>query len=95
MMLLPADRDALKRFGLPFKVSWQGGFIMVQIEDYPLGPGLLPEQVTILIRLPPEFPDVYPDMFWVYPPVRRPSEGLIAGTQCMETHLVRQPPFAS
>jgi hypothetical protein len=90
MMLRSADRDALKRLGLPFKVSWQGGFTMVQIEDYPPGPGLLPDRVTVLLRLPAGFPDVYPDMFWVDPPIRRPSGGAIAGTQAMETHLGRQ-----
>lgn len=89
MMLRPADRDALKRLGLPFKVSWQGGFTMVQIERYPPGPGLQPGEVTILLRLPAGFPDVYPDMFWVDPPVRLASGRQIAGTGYMETHLDR------
>jgi hypothetical protein len=90
MMLRPADRDALKRFGLPYKVSWLGGFTMVQIQDYPLGEGLSPDTVTILLRLPAGFPDVYPDMFWVDPPVRLASGATIRGTEVTETHLDRQ-----
>jgi len=89
MMLRPADRETLKRLGLPFKVSFGNGFTMVQIMDYPLGPGLQPDQVSILLRLPPGFPDVYPDMFWVDPPVRRAGGGAIGGTEYMETHLDR------
>lgn len=90
MMLRPADRETLKRFGLPFKVSWKNSFTMVQIEDYPLGPGFVPAAVTILLRLPAGFPDVAPDMFWVDPPVRLSSGAAIAGTQYMETHLDKQ-----
>jgi Prokaryotic E2 family E len=89
-MLRPADRETLKRLGLPFKVSWQHGFTMVQIQDYPVGPGLVPDKVTILLRLPTGFPDVHPDMFWVDPPVRLASGGAIRGTEYMETHLDRQ-----
>jgi hypothetical protein len=89
-MLRSVDRDALKRLGLPFKVSWKGGFTMIQIENYPLGSGLRPDEVTVLLRLPAGFPDVYPDMFWVDPPVQLPSGRAIAGTQYMETHLDRQ-----
>lgn len=89
MMLRPADRETLKRLGLPFKVSFTSGFTMVQIIDYPLGPGLEPDKVTILLRLPPGFPDVYPDMFWVDPPVRTARGGAIRGTEYMEKHLDR------
>jgi Prokaryotic E2 family E len=90
MMLRPADRDTLKRLGLPFKVNSQGGFTMVQIQNYKPGPGLRPDEVTILLRLPAGFPDVYPDMFWVDPPVQHTSGRPIAGTSYMETHLDRQ-----
>ena len=54
-MLRPADRETLKRLGYPFKVSISGGFTTVQIIDVPLGPGLQPDKVTILLRLPPGF----------------------------------------
>lgn len=90
MILRPADRDTLKRTGLPFKVNFANGFNMVQIAEYPTGPGFVPDKVTILLRLPPGFPDVGPDMFWVDPPVRLASGGAIAGTHYMETHLDRQ-----
>ena len=46
-MLRPADRETLKRLGYPFKVSISGGFTTVQIIDFPLGPGLQPDKVTI------------------------------------------------
>ncbi len=88
-MLRSADRETLKRLGFPFKVSLSGGFTTVQIIDFPLGPGLQPDKVTILIRLPPGFPDVGPDMFWVDPPVRTATGAAIRGAEYMETHLDR------
>jgi hypothetical protein len=88
-MLRPADAEALKRLGLSYKVSWQNGFTLLQIRDYPTGEGLAPDRVTLLLRLPAGFPDVHPDMFWVDPPLHAASGGMIAGTQVQETHLGR------
>jgi hypothetical protein len=88
-MLRPADAEALKRLGLPYKVNWQNGFTLLQIKDYPAGAGLTPDRVTLLLRLPTGFPDVYPDMFWLDPPVQTVTGRPIAGTQVHEVHLGR------
>jgi hypothetical protein len=37
--------------------------------DYPIGDGYRPAKAELLVKLPPQFPDASPDMFWVKPAV--------------------------
>ena len=50
---------------------------------------LEPRTSTLLLRLPPGFPDAGPDMFWLDPPVSRPASGPIPGTESREPYLGR------
>jgi hypothetical protein len=49
------------------------GWSFLIIANYALPPGFQPERVTLLVKLPPTFPDAAPDMFWVHPEVKTPA----------------------
>ena len=57
-----------------------GGWAFLVISDYVLPPGFQPNQVQLLVKLPPTFPDAAPDMFWVHPEVRAPNGSLPRST---------------
>jgi hypothetical protein len=88
-MLRPADAATLVDLGLDHRVDTESGFTLVQVEDYPVGDGLTPSTTTLLLRLPPGFPDATPDMFWLDPPVTTAANAAIPGTDVRETHLGR------
>ena len=48
-----------------------------------------PKEVTLLLRLPPGFPDATPDMFWVDPPLHTKEGATIPGTESIEQHAGR------
>ena len=43
------------------------------IPNHALPDGFSPNQVQLLVKLPPGFPDAAPDMFWVHPEVKTPN----------------------
>lgn len=88
-MLRPADQTVLDGLGLPLDVVAAAGFTVVQIHEYPVGPGLVPERSTLLLQLPGGFPDATPDMFWFDPPVRRSDGAVIPGTEAVQTIVGR------
>ena len=63
-----------------------GGWKFLVISDYPLPTGFTPNQVQLLVKLPPGFPDAAPNMFWVHPAVRTPS-GCLPRSTCNERLL--------
>jgi Prokaryotic E2 family E len=75
-MLRPTDEDYLKRTGLEYEVTLEAGLISLVIKAWPLPEGYEPREVDLLIRLPPGFPDVQPDMYWCDPPVRLARTGV-------------------
>lgn len=56
------------------------GWAFLVITDYLLPEGYQPQKVSILLKLPPAFPDAQPDMFWVYPTVKTTSGALPRAT---------------
>ena len=88
-MLRPSDTAALAEFGLSAETTVDGGFVTVRIDDFPVPLPLVPQSVSLLLRLPMGFPDATPDMFWVDPPVRGPTGGQVAGTELIEVHAGR------
>lgn len=88
-MLRPADAATLDDLGLPCEFVAEAGFTMLQINNYPVGSGLAPERATMLLRLPPGFPDATPDMFWFDPPLTTTIGAAIPGTELREIHLGR------
>lgn len=52
------------------EIAKAGGWTWLLIANYPLPACYAPAAVTLLIKLPPGFPDAAPDMFWVSPTVQ-------------------------
>lgn len=46
-----------------------GGWTHVIVRDFPVPDAYLPGKTSILVKLPPLFPDAAPDMFWASPPL--------------------------
>ena len=88
-MLRPTDEEALADLGYAYEVAADGGFVAVVLRDVAMPSGIDPETSSILIRLPPGFPDAAPDMFWLDPPVKGPGSQLIPGTESTQSLLGR------
>lgn len=69
-MLDEDDYTYLKSRGYEYEVVQEGGWTNLVIKNYTLPAGFDHDQVDLLIRLGPEFPDTAPDMFWVDPWIR-------------------------
>lgn len=51
------------------------GWMTIVLAGYRLPEGLKPSTIDLLIRLPPQFPDAQPDMFWAHPDVTLAATG--------------------
>jgi hypothetical protein len=58
------------------------------IDEFPMARGLEPATTTLMLRLPPGFPDAAPDMFWLDPPAQHHG-ATIPGTEAREPYLGR------
>lgn len=88
-MLREQDKEILDAIGLAYTIEVDSGFANVVIEKFTTAPGLTPEQVDVLLRLPFGFPDAAPDMFWVAPHVTTAGGAQIPGAELTETHSGR------
>lgn len=59
------------------------------VPNYLLPDSFFPKVASLLVKLPPSFPDAAPDMFWLHPQVRTASGGAPQGTS-IETLLDEQ-----
>lgn len=85
-MLRLADQAALEERGLTYNtVLDPDGFVALTVEFPNLPTGLVPSTATMLIRLPPGFPDAGPDMFYFDPPLRAASGATVLGTEATWT----------
>lgn len=84
-MLREQDRQFLDSTGLTYTSTVDGGFANVVIQNISTAPGLSPDKVDLLLRLPFGFPDAAPDMFWLAPNVTTTEGGQIPGTAVAET----------
>ncbi len=85
-MLRLTDQAALEERGLAYNTAMDpDGFIALTVETLKLPTGLVPSIATMLIRLPPGFPDAGPDMFYFDPPLRSASSGAVPGTEASWT----------
>lgn len=89
MALRPADQAVLDELGFDVVVGLDGAFITVEIRDFSMPDGLQPGVSTLLVRLPPGFPDAGPDMFWFDPPLVGSGGNTIPGTESLEVYLER------
>jgi hypothetical protein len=81
-MLRGTDQLALSQRGLQFTADLEpDGFVALVVNPMRLPIGLEPRAPSMLIRLPPGFPDAAPDMFYFNPAVTRTSAGTILGTE--------------
>jgi hypothetical protein len=56
------------------------GWSFLVLSDYHLPHGYVPNNVRLLLKLPPTFPEAAPDMFWVHPAVRASNGSLPRAT---------------
>jgi hypothetical protein len=59
------------------------GWTWLRIAQCPLNEGYAPPTATLLVKLPPSFPDAAPDMFWLFPPVKTASGAAPQGTSML------------
>jgi hypothetical protein len=77
-VLSELDELALNRRGLAFSITnTDGGGTNVVIQQFELPAGFAPQQTSLLLKLPPNFPDAAPDMFWVNPHVKLTSTNAV------------------
>jgi hypothetical protein len=88
-VLRPTDQGALDDLGYAYDVVSDGGFVSVVLKDVAMPSGIDPRVSSILLRLPPGFPDAAPDMFWLDPPVKGPAGRVIPGTESVQSFLGR------
>jgi Prokaryotic E2 family E len=81
------DQTFLDSLGLTHTVEVADGFVNLVLADFPT-PGLDPDTVDLLLRLPFGFPDATPDMYWVSPALTA-NRSAIAGTEVTETYVGR------
>ena len=72
-----SDEDVamLQVKGYEFEASEVGGTVHLVIKNYQIPEHYTPQVVDLLLQLPPNFPTIRPDMFWMCPEVRRRANG--------------------
>jgi hypothetical protein len=73
-----------------FEIQQENGLVCVVVDEFRLPAGLAQETTTLLLRLPPGFPDAPPDMFWVDPPVTFAGGAALPASDLIENYLGRQ-----
>lgn len=89
MSLPPADAAYLAERGIGYTVTMDGPMTCVVFPGWPVPPGYSRSSVDLLLRLPPGFPDVPPDMWWVAPALQLAGGGVVEATQLTEVYLGR------
>jgi hypothetical protein len=84
-----ADTDFLESKGYEFEATVDANMICLVIRNYGLPAGYEPRQTDLLLRLPLQFPEVAPDMFWTDPPVHYEGGVLPPATEVVEQHVGR------
>jgi hypothetical protein len=83
------EQKYLDSRGYTYEATVESNMVCLVIKDLPLPPGYEPEHVDLLLRLPLQFPDVAPDMFWTDPPVRYIGGVVPPGTELLEAYVGR------
>lgn len=89
-MLPQIDQDFLRVRAPSSAVSLEKSMICVVIPSFSLPAGFTADFADLLLRLPPGYPDVAPDMWWFAPAVRRKDGREIPATQSVESYLGRE-----
>lgn len=88
-LLRPVDQAYLADNGFAWEAVVDSAMVCLTIKEYSLAAGLTPAVNELLVRLPPGFPDVGPDMFWFAEPVSRVDGAAIPAVEMTEHHLGR------
>jgi hypothetical protein len=72
-----SDEDVvmLQAKAYEFEVNEVGGTVHLVLKNYHIPEHYTPQTVELLLQLPPNFPTIHPDMFWMTPEVRRSDNG--------------------
>jgi hypothetical protein len=88
-LLADSDVAYLRSKGFDFEAQVEGNMISLVIKGYTLPAGYQPTEVDLLLRLPPQFPQVSPDMFWTDPVISYLNGGSPSQTQVRESYVGR------
>lgn len=85
--LLPED-DAqfLRAKALKYEVRQNSGELLLLILEYPLPGSYTPGSCTLLLKLPPGYPNTNPDMFWTTPGVTLVNGAVPAAAEVIEVY---------
>jgi hypothetical protein len=84
-----ADTTYLADRKLPHSIALEGGMTCIVFPQWRLPAGYDRTSADLLLRLPPGYPDVPPDMWWFDPVVRLSNGQVIQAADAMELHLGR------
>jgi hypothetical protein len=88
-MLSARDHLILSSLGDTYRVFDEEGFLVIIIDGFPMPKGMVPQSSTVLVRLPPGFPDAAPDMFWLDPAVHAVDGRVFPGTEASQIFIGR------
>lgn len=88
--LLPDnDLEYLMNKEIDFEEQLESSMISLVIKGFALPAGYQPSEVDLLLRLPVQFPQAPPDMFWIDPVVSYANGGIPPQTQAREIYVGR------
>ena len=90
MSLPDADIAYLAGLSVEHRVQVEDNMTCVVLVDWPLPGGFDHRTVDVLVRLPPGYPDVAPDMWWFDPPVLTAEGAALPRTNRFENYLGRR-----
>ncbi len=89
MSLPRTDAAFLADRGIAYTATLDAGMICVVLSNWQVPIGYNRQAVDLLLRLPPGFPDVPPDMWWVDPALALADGRAVEATQLTEVYLGR------
>ncbi len=89
MSLPPTDADFLAAKGIAYTTQPDRGMLCLVLHDWRVPAGYNRIKVDLLLRLPPGFPDVAPDMWWINPGLRLFNGQPIRAAEVTENYLGR------
>lgn len=89
MALPERDLSFLAERDIPHETVTDGGMLCVVFANWKLPSGYMQSNSDLLIRLPPGYPDLPPDMWWFDPAITRPDGVTIPATEVVEAILGR------
>lgn len=88
-LLHEADAGYLDSKGYAYDATVENGMVCLVLRAFRLPEGYQPLTVDLLIRLPLQFPEVAPDMFWTDPSVTYATGAIPPAAELREIHLGR------